>query len=82
MRQHGSPLTEAQMEYLRACVETGTTETEALAVHMGRSAASVDSAFRDICAVVEVHCRCAALLMALESGWVRLRRETPACAPN
>lgn len=69
-RKTDCPLTPALLRLLEACVILKTTNTQDLATHLYLSPATIRTEFQRILAVLNVHCRYAALIMAEEKGWL------------
>jgi hypothetical protein len=72
-----NPLTPALARILVACVTLKTTNAKRLAAHLDRSPATIRTEFQRILAIMDVHCRYAALKRAEEEGWLCALDESP-----
>lgn len=65
-----NPLTPALCQLLKASLVLKTTDAKILAAHLHRSPATIRTEFQRILAIMNVHCRYAALKIAEERGWL------------
>lgn len=65
-----NPLTPSLCQLLEACLLMKTTDAKMLAAHLHRSPATIRTEFQRILAIMNVHCRYAALKTAEERGWL------------
>ncbi len=69
-RLAGCPLGGAQLRVLQAAYDVGDLSDKVLASALCISPNTVKTHFRDILALLGVHCRFAAVLLAATEGWV------------
>jgi len=65
-----NPLTPALRKLMETCLALKTTETRTLAVYLNRSPTTIRTEFQRIFAILNVHCRYAALKTAEDEGWL------------
>jgi len=64
------PLTPALLQLVKASILLKTTNTNAIAVHLHRSPATIRTEFQRILLALNVHCRYTALRLTEEEGWL------------
>jgi len=64
------PLTPALCKLLEACLILKTTDAKSLATYLNRSPTTIRTEFQRILALMNVHCRYAALKAAEDKGWL------------
>jgi DNA-binding NarL/FixJ family response regulator len=70
---NGNPLTPALYKLMEASLILKTTDAKILATHLNRSPATVRTEFQRILAIMNVHCRYAALKTAEDEGWLYIQ---------
>ena len=74
------PLTPALLQLLQESVNLGTTDATVIAKILVKSPATVRTEFQQVCVLLNVHTRLAAILIALRHKWIWLgpaRRNPP-----
>lgn len=69
-----TPLTPALHKLMEACLILKTTDAKTLAAYLDRSPATVRTEFQRILAILNVHCRYAALKAAEDAGWLTIKK--------
>jgi DNA-binding NarL/FixJ family response regulator len=65
-----NPLTPALRKLMEASLILKTTDAKTLATHLNRSPTTIRTEFQRILAIMNVHCRYAALKTAEDEGWL------------
>lgn len=65
-----NPLTPALRKLMKTCLILKTTDAKILAAYLDRSPATIRTEFQRILAIMNVHCRYAALKTAEDKGWL------------
>lgn len=71
-----TPLTPALHKLMEACLILRTTDAKTLATYLDRSPATIRTEFQRILAILNVHCRYAALKAAEDEGWLYAQKTT------
>jgi len=71
---NGNPLTPALCKLLETSIRLKTTNAKILAASLNRSPATIRTEFQRILAIMNVHCRYAALKAAEEKGWLHIQK--------
>jgi DNA-binding NarL/FixJ family response regulator len=71
-----NPLTPALHKLMEACLILKTTDAKTLAAYLDRSPATIRTEFQRILAILNVHCRYAALKAAEDEGWLYAQKTT------
>lgn len=72
LRQRDCPLPPALRALLQACLDNKSTNSKVLARALSFSPQTVDTYFKRISELLGVPSRPTALIIALESGWIKL----------
>lgn len=69
-----NPLTPALRKLMETCLTLKTTDSKTLAAHLDRSPATIRTEFQRILAIMNVHCRYAALKVAEDEEWLCIQK--------